>query len=877
MPKRTHSRNVAARKLRTAFAGESILAIHPPKLPELIAAVQQAHTPGVLAEVRASFGMHEDDPTRVQRVGNLAVIPITGMIQPKSNYITRYMGGTSLAVLERDFLAAVNDSQIKAIVLFVDSYGGSAEQNDEVSRLIYSSRGKKPIQAFVRGGCCSAAYYLASAADSISASPSSTIGSIGCIATHLEYADAFEEMGIGATVITYGSKKGHGNVYEKLTPDARATLQKWVDDFGQLFTAALARNRGVGADVINSKYGQGAAFLAAEALSLGMIDRVATYEQVLSELNAGPVPLPTVDTKSESATTAGVSAVSQVLPQSAAPAVAAALEVTLDPRIKAMLFAQGLIPSLEASNEVCQAALNGIFVGRSNKPAANATVEQTIAALNGLFAPQATATLLETTSTQAAPAAGTQQAAPIAAPLVNASTQADAVAAERTRVLDLQAAAGDLGIDATALQTAINSGSSYETVVAGWMRGRVQTHRPLNGQVTVGQDGTERFAIDAANALALRAGCDIPVANRNQHVERLQRAPLLVIAQQSLQLSGTRVPEGMQPEEIAEFAMQSPHANRVNIGVMADAAVNRPGDFPNILSNLANLIMLEGIERADSPFEEWTGRVADDLNDFHPAPMVRKGEAEELDEVLDDEAFKELKTSEELLSYLQLGRFGNHVKLTPVMVAQDKVGAFKESLWGLGGAHETKINRLCLSILTGNVTLLDGYALFDDTNHGNIITSGGGAPSDSTWSAMQNKYWAQRVIGSATSPYQGGRLAVALVPPGWDRAAEQTFARLSDLLETKQPVTDATINTYRGKVRWVTDTELQRSSTTIWYGMGDPARRPTVKVAYFRGWGRNGKRERWYDPMTKCQCFSLEGRFGAAASDYRTAVRNPGG
>ena len=61
---------------------------------------------------------------------------------------------------------------------------------------------------------------------------------------------------------------------------------------------------------------------------------------------------------------------------------------------------------------------------------------------------------------------------------------------------------------------------------------------------------------------------------------------------------------------------------------------------------------------------------------------------------------------------------------------------------GLGGAHETKLNRLCLSILTGNVTLLDTYALFDDTNHGNDLSAGAGSPSDSQWEAMELKYWA---------------------------------------------------------------------------------------------------------------------------------------
>lgn len=869
MAKRKHCRNVAARRLRSTVASERAWMMHPPQLQALLEVVDVAHMPNAFNGIRSQLGIHADDPTRVQRVGSIAVIPITGTIRPKSDFITRYFGGTSLELLERDFRSAIADSQVKSIVFLVDSYGGSAEQNEEVSKLIYSSRGKKPIQAFVRGGCCSAAYYLASAADTISASPSSMIGSVGCIAIHEEYAQMLEDYGIGATVITYGSKKGHGNIYETLSADAKATLQKMVNDYGELFTAAVARNRGVSAEIVNQKYGQGSAFLAAESLERGLIDRVSTFDQVLAELGSDSPPV-AIESKSptESATAAGASAVSQSVLPPVPPAGQGVSSV--DPKIKAMLFARGLISSIDANDEECKIALRSYFAGRNETQPT--TTEATIASLMAAQPPpapqaQPAATVPAATGATGAPA-GTGGTQP---------TQPDLVAAERQRVLDLQAAAPDFGIDAAGLNTAINSGQSYETVVAGWQRSRVQTHRPVSGQVNVGQSGAERFMIDASNALALRAGCRIPEAARNAHVERLQRAPLLHFAEQCLQHSGTRIPEGLEPVERAELALAEPHTNRTNIGVSADAgAYNRPGDFPGLLSNLANTMLLEGIERADAPWDQWTGRVADDLADFHPAPMVRKGEAEELDEVLDDEAFKELKISEELNSYLQLGRYGNHIKLTPVMVAQDKLGAFRESLWGLGGAHETKLNRLCLSILTGNVSLLDTYALFDDTNHGNDVASGGAAPSDSQWEAMELKYWAQRVIGSATSPYQGGRLALALVPPKWARAAVQTFATLSDLLETKQPVTDATINTYRGRVRYVVDAELQRSSATKWYGMADPSMRPTVKVAFFRGWGRNGKRERWYDPSTKCQCFSLEGRFGAAAADYRTAVRNAG-
>jgi hypothetical protein len=50
----------------------------------------------------------------------------------------------------------------------------------------------------------------------------------------------------------------------------------------------------------------------------------------------------------------------------------------------------------------------------------------------------------------------------------------------------------------------------------------------------------------------------------------------------------------------------------------------------------------------------------------------------------------------------------------------------------------------------------------------------------------------------------------------------------------------------------------------------------SVVRAYFRGWGKNGRRQRWYDPATKCWNFELEGRVGVAPKQYRTTVRNNG-
>jgi len=190
------------------------------------------------------LGMQSADAPTTQMVGSVAVLPILGVLQQKASWVTRYMGWTATEILERDVKAAIADSQVKGVILYCDSPGGVAVGNEEVARTIFQARGQKPIVAFVRGLCASAAYYLASAADRIVAGPSSTIGSIGTIWVHAEYSKLFAAMGIGVNVLRHGENKGIGNIYEPLTPAARAKLQKWIDDYGNQFEASVARGRG---------------------------------------------------------------------------------------------------------------------------------------------------------------------------------------------------------------------------------------------------------------------------------------------------------------------------------------------------------------------------------------------------------------------------------------------------------------------------------------------------------------------------------------------------------------------------------------------------------------------------------------------------------
>jgi hypothetical protein len=392
--------------------------------------------------------------------------------------------------------------------------------------------------------------------------------------------------------------------------------------------------------------------------------------------------------------------------------------------------------------------------------------------------------------------------------------------------------------------------------------------------IRVRSEPADKFEDLALSALSLKAGLQPGRMASEDLAQRLARAPLAHFARVCLSHAGRPMDEFAPDELILEAAFEMDGPGKIR----ADASTyNRPGSFPNLLSGLANKILDEALDTSEPTYEAWTGELTD-LPDFKPAPVVARSDADELDEILDGAATQDLELSEEMLSYMIVRRFSNKIGLTPALAANDDLGAFRENLLGLENAWQNTVNRGCLYLLTGNVQLLDGFALFDNTNHGNDVTTGGGAPSVTQWQAMDLKVAAQRGIGGRG--YVRAPLGVCLVPPAHHAAALQTFAAFQSLAggEVKTPTADGNINVYRGTVTVVREPELQTVSSAVWYGLCKPrgSINATIARAYFKGWGKNGRRQRWYDPARKTLHFELEGRVGMAAKQYRTAVRNSG-
>lgn len=219
-----------------------------------------------------------------RRINSVAVLPLFGTIFPRANLMTDMSGATSAERFGAQFAELVNDPEVGAIVLDVDSPGGQAKGIGEVSQMIYDARDKKPVVAVANHTMASAAYWLGTSASEVVVTPSSEVGSIGVFAVHKDMSKQLENDGVKISIISRGKYKVEGNPYQPLEEEARTSIQQSVDEVYDQFVSAVARNRGVNPASVRDGFGEGRTVSAQQAVKLGMADRIGTLDQVINEL-----------------------------------------------------------------------------------------------------------------------------------------------------------------------------------------------------------------------------------------------------------------------------------------------------------------------------------------------------------------------------------------------------------------------------------------------------------------------------------------------------------------------------------------------------------------------------------------------------------------
>lgn len=224
---------------------------------------------------------------------SIAVLSLHGVMEARTTLRGYLFGGTSTMAFGRAFDAAMEDSSVGGILIDVDSPGGSVFGTQELAAKIYSARGAKPIVAIANPQADSAAFWVGTAADRLYVTPSGRVGSVGTLATHQDWSEAYAKAGVKEHVVvsTDSPFKGEWIDSQPASPEYLADLQSMVNEYQSNFVSAVAQHRGATMTEVRQKFGKGRDVGAKAAVENGMADGIATFEVVASKMIEGRMRL----------------------------------------------------------------------------------------------------------------------------------------------------------------------------------------------------------------------------------------------------------------------------------------------------------------------------------------------------------------------------------------------------------------------------------------------------------------------------------------------------------------------------------------------------------------------------------------------------------
>lgn len=214
-------------------------------------------------------------------VGNVAVIPVKGFIasEPDISLLGAQVAASSeiVEMIEK----AEDTSSIKAIVMEINSGGGSPVASDEIAQAIKDS--EKPTVAWIREVGASGAYWIASATDEVIAHEMSITGSIGVISSYLQYSGVMEDYNVTYERLVSGKYKDIGTPFKELSPYERVLLQEKIDTIRDLFIDEVSGNRKLPRESVE-EIATGMFYLGTEAKEMGLVDELGGKHEVESYL-----------------------------------------------------------------------------------------------------------------------------------------------------------------------------------------------------------------------------------------------------------------------------------------------------------------------------------------------------------------------------------------------------------------------------------------------------------------------------------------------------------------------------------------------------------------------------------------------------------------
>lgn len=218
-------------------------------------------------EYNAELRGLSDGASHKARVG---VVTIEGPIEEARYYVD-------------ELVTFFRDPSIRALLLVIDSPGGSPGASEAIYRVIreYKEKYKKPVIVFVESLCASGGYFIAAAADCIISTESALVGSVGVIWQTWRLKKFIEQIGIKREIVTAGLYKAVGNSYlEGDNKEHQEYIQALLKDHYDIFLELVVAGRPSLAQVSPDLWANGKIFVGRKAFEIGLVDKIGAFPTV---------------------------------------------------------------------------------------------------------------------------------------------------------------------------------------------------------------------------------------------------------------------------------------------------------------------------------------------------------------------------------------------------------------------------------------------------------------------------------------------------------------------------------------------------------------------------------------------------------------------
>lgn len=722
-------------------------------------------------------------------VRGVAVIPVVGSLVRRGSFVGQSSGTTSYEGISAQIRAAVENPEVRAIALEIDSYGGEAAGAFALAREIRAARAEKPVAAFLAEFGFSGGYLIASQADRITIPPHGGAGSIGVASMHFDFEDQLKTDGVKVTLVHSGAYKVDGNPFSRLPEHVRAEMQESSDAMWLEFAQEVGAGRGSRFTVEQALATEARVYRGAEAVALGLCDEVAEARTAFEAF---------VDKVNPPATMAG-----RVEVQHAAHAATATAGLAL-----AVHSPQAAVPVAglaEAASRVLTGLepITGAAAPSKKETDMSKTVEKPAAA---------TATANTAADAQA-------QTAPVANQSTEGSTP-ETAAAPAPVVADaswVMAKCEKQGLSMSVAREIVDAGLTREAALERILDAKADRAqdggeiRPT-GRVAVVADGRDRAREGMTKALLGKAGLE--GGERNEFTSMSLRE----MSRASLAAMGITPKGGTLEFAAAVFAP-----------AMASGGMHSTSDFTSILVDVANKSMLKGFSESPEVFERFTSVGV--MTDFKATKRVGLDEFPALAKVAEGAEFTYGKLADHAETAI-LATYGKLFALSRQTIINDDLDAFTRIPMKMGRAARRTVGDLVFAVLTGNPDMSDGTALFH-ADHSNLAGSAG-APSEATINAAITAMSTQKDRSeNATALNIAPRYLIA--PPKWRSAtlhalnSEYAPDDTAKVGTAKQP---RAYNTVRDAAEPIFDARLTGDS---WFMTADPTVHDVIEVGYLDG------------------------------------------